>query len=203
MTSSEHPAPHVADRPLPKLKPVRQFLAGDRTPMWFTLFMLLAGAGGTYVLAPRVNAQFEEQKIRSDFVIRNYGDLRAKMEDLYGTFTVATQKQAAGEDLRAEVTKLQEQIARISAQNLSLMPMFSTEGGPKAIAELHAAMNGLLQVIFAHAGKSTETPEEVAAYTKETQAAMQKLVVPLLELYVRIADVGRLNPTEKNRQLAK
>ena len=86
---------------------------------------------------------------------------------------------------------------------ISMMPMFSTEGGPKAIAELHAAMNGLLQVIFAHAGKSIDTPEEIAAYIKETQGAMQKLVVPLLELYVRIADVGRLNPTEKNSQLGK
>ena len=182
---------------------IEGFLTGDRTPMWFTLVMLLVGAGGTYVLAPRVNAQFGEQKIRSDFVIRNYGDLRAKMEDLYGTFTVATQKQAAGEDLRAEVTRLQEQIARISAQNLSLMPMFATEGGPKAIAELHAAMNGLLQVIFAHAGQSIDGPDAVTAYTKETQAAMQKLVVPLLEFYIRIADVGRLKPMEKDRQLAK
>lgn len=41
---------------------VRQFLSGDRTPMWFTLAMLLFGAGGTYVLAPRVNAQFEEHE---------------------------------------------------------------------------------------------------------------------------------------------
>lgn len=142
-------------------------------------------------------------KIRSDFVIRNYGDLRSKMEDLQATYTVATQKQAAGDDIRSDVMKLQELIARISAQNLSLMPMFATEGGPNAIAQLHGAMNGLLQVIFEYAGKSIEKPEEVAAYNRGTQAAMQKLVVPLLELYVRIADVGRLKPTEKNQQLAK
>ncbi|MDH7794965.1 MULTISPECIES: hypothetical protein [unclassified Beijerinckia] len=182
---------------------VKSFLSGDRTPMWFSLFVLLLGGGGTYFLAPRVNAQFEEQKIKSDFVIKNYGDLRTKMEEFQGLYAVVTQKLVAGEDVRADVFKLQELNARISAQNLSLLPMFSTESGPKAASELNAALNGMIQVIFANAGKKIESEAEVAAYQAQVAEAMQKMVSPLLELYVRIGDVGRLRPIEKNQQLAK
>ena len=36
----------------------------------------------------------------------------------------------------------------------------------------------------------------------KVQEAQRNLVEPLLELYVRIAEVGQLNPTEKNAELA-
>jgi hypothetical protein len=191
----------ATDRPKKRGETIKAFLAADRTPMWFSIFLLLLGGMGTYFLAPRVNAQFEEQKIKSDFVIKNYGDLRAKMEDFQGLYVTAVQKLAAGEDVRTEVGKLQELIARISAQNLALLPMFSTEAGPKAASQLNAALNGMIQVLFANAGKKMETEAQVAAYTAEVEQATKKMVVPLLELYVRIGDVGRLRPIEKDRQL--
>jgi hypothetical protein len=50
---------------------VRTFWSPIRTPMWFTILALLAGAAGTYSRA-QVNARFEEQKIKTDFVVRNY-----------------------------------------------------------------------------------------------------------------------------------
>ena len=186
-----------------KSRAVQSFLSGDRTPMWFTVLLLGAGSFGTYFLAPQVNAQFEAQKIRTDFVIRNYGDLRAKMEDFQGLYSVVAQKLVTGESVQAEVFKLQEIVGRVTAQNLSLLPMFTTEGGPKAAAQVNAAMNGMLNVIFANAGKKIESEEERAAYNGEVVAATQKLVPPLLELYVRIGEVGRLRPTEKNTQLQK
>jgi hypothetical protein len=186
-----------------KGRAVQSFLAGDRTPMWFTVVLLGAGAFGTYYLAPQVNAQFEAQKIRTDFVIRNYGDLRTKMEDFQGLYSVTAQKLVTGDPIQAEVFKLQEIVGRVSAQNLSLLPMFTTEGGPKAAAEVNAAMNGMLNVIFANAGKKIESEQERAAYNGEVVAASQKLVPPLLELYVRIGEVGRLRPTEKNAELQK
>lgn len=180
---------------------VKTFLVADRTPMWFTMLALLAGALGTYLLAPQVNARFEEQKIKTDFVIRNYNDLRLKMEDFQGLFVVATQKLAAGQDVRTDVFKLQELIARVSAQNLSMLPMFTSVGGPKAAGEVNAAMNGMLQVLFDNAGKSIDAAADVAAYNAAVAGATQKLVPPLLELYVRIGEVGRLSPTEKETDL--
>lgn len=180
---------------------VRAFLVADRTPMWFTVVALLAGAMGTYFIAPQVNAEFETQKIKSDFVIRNYADLRTKMEDFQGLYAVATQRLAAGDDIRESVFKLQEIIGRVNAQNLSMMPMFTRESGPKAASGVNAAMNGMLNVLFAHAGKHIETPEEVAAYSAEVLKATQALAIPLLELYVRIGEVGQLRPTEKDAEL--
>lgn len=180
---------------------VRAFLVADRTPMWFTVVALLAGAMGTYFIAPQVNAEFETQKIKSDFVIRNYADLRTKMEDFQGLYAVATQRLAAGDDIRESVFKLQEIIGRVNAQNLSMMPMFTRESGPKAASGVNAAMNGMLNVLFAHAGKRIETPEEVAAYSAEVLKATQALAIPLLELYVRIGEVGQLRPTEKDAEL--
>lgn len=182
---------------------VRSFLVADRAPMWFTLFALLFGAGGTYFVAPQVNAQFEVQKIKTDFVIRNYADLRTKMEDFQGLYAVVSQKLAAGEDVRADVSRLQELVGRVNAQNLSMLPMFTKEGGPKAAAGVTVAMNGMINVLFAHAGQTIETPEQVAAYSGEILKASQALAVPLLELYVRIGEVGRLEPTEKDVELEK
>lgn len=180
---------------------VRTFLVADRTPMWFTAAALLAGAAGTYFIAPQVNAKFEAQKIKTDFVIRNYSDLRTKMEDFQGLYGVVAQKLAAGQDVQADVFRLQEIMGRVSAQNLSLLPMFSTENGPKSAAGVNTAMNGMMAVIFSNAGKKIETPEEVAAYNSEVLKATQQLVVPLLELYVRIGEVGQLKPTEKDTDL--
>lgn len=185
----------------PRRQAVKTFLVADRTPMWFTMLALLAGALGTYFLAPQVNARFEEQKIKTDFVIRNYNDLRLKMEDFQGLFVVATQKMAAGEDVRADALRLQELIARVSAQNLSMLPMFTSAGGPKAAAEVNMAMNGMLQVLFDNAGKSIDAEPDVAKYNAAVAGATQKLVPPLLELYVRIGEVGRLSPTEKETDL--
>jgi hypothetical protein len=182
---------------------VKTFLVADRTPMWFTVAALIAGAGGTYYFAPMLNAEFEQQKIKTDFVIRNYSDLRAKMEDFMGLYAMVTQKLVAGQDIQQDVFKLQEIMGRVNAQNLSLLPMFSTEGGPKAAAQVTTAMNGMLNVIFANAGKTIASAEETKAYSDEVLGASQKLVPPLLELYVRIGDVGHLSPTETNVDLAK
>lgn len=180
---------------------VRSFLSGDRTPMWFTLFALMAGAAGTYFVAPQVNAQFEAQKIKTDFVIRNYQDLRIKMEDFAALYASAVQKQVGGESVQAEFMKLQELVARISAQNTALMPMFVSEGGPRSVAEVHAALNELLQVIIQHAGQDLTAPEATQAYSARVDAAQKKLAAPLLELYIRIAEVGNLSPTEKDVEL--
>ncbi|HTV68217.1 MAG TPA: hypothetical protein VMF90_06735 [Rhizobiaceae bacterium] len=189
-------------RPKPRRREaVKAFLVADRTPMWFSVALLSLGALGTYYLAPVVNAQFEAQKIKSDFVIRNYSDLRTKMEDFQGLFALVAQKQAAGEPVQAEVFRMQELIGRVGAQNLSLLPMFTTEGGPKAAAEVNAAMNGMINVIFAHAGQAIDTEEKRAAYNAAIVKASAELARPLLELYVRIGDVGRLNPTEKDTDL--
>ena len=180
---------------------VTSFLAGDRTPMWVTLLVLLAGATGTYYLAPQVNAQFEAQKLRTDFVLQNYNDLRLKMEDFQGLYSTVALKLVTGEPVQAEVFRLQELVARVGAQNVALLPIFTAEAGPKAASEVNAAMNGMINVIFAHAGTVIETDDEVAAYQAEVMAATNALVVPLLELYVRIGEVGRLNPTEKDVEL--
>ena len=104
---------------------VRTFLVADRTPMWFTAAALLAGAAGTYFIAPQVNAKFEAQKIKTDFVIRNYSDLRTKMEDFQGLYGVVAQKLAAGQDVQADVFRLQEIMGRVSAQNLTMVRIYA------------------------------------------------------------------------------
>ena len=174
---------------------VKSFLTADRTPMWFTAFALLLGASGTYLIAPLVNSEFEAQKIKTDFVIRNYNELREKMENFQGLYVATTQKQAAGEDIRGDVVRLQELTARVSAQNISMLPMFTTANGPKAAGQVTTAMNGMITVLFSNAGKPIETDEAVTAYNGEVTAATQALVPPLLELYVQIGRVGRLRPT--------
>lgn len=155
-----------------------------------------------HFIAPQVNAQFEAQKIKTDFVIRNYNDLRLKMEDFSALYTTATQKQIAGDSLQQEFEKLQQMTARISAQNTALLPMFVKESGPRSIAEVHQALNGLLQVLIDNCRQGPHLAASLQAYTASVLAAQQRLTRPLLELYVRIAEIGQLNPTEANAELA-
>lgn len=191
----------IEDGKAPRGRAVRSFLSGDRTPMWFTIAALLAGAGGTYFIAPAVNAQFEAQKIRTDFVIRNYNDLRLKMEDFQGLYTATFQRFVAGENVQADVVRLQEMGARIGAQNLAMMPMFKTAEGPVAAGAVTVAVNGMLNVMFANAGKSFETPEAHAGVMGQYEAANGQLAKALLELYVRIGEVGNLDPTPASTDL--
>lgn len=198
--------PPASDVP-PDTKPVRgrrreavkTFLYADRAPMWFTAAALLAGAGGTYFLAPQINAKFEAQKIKTDFVIRNYNDLRAKMEDFQGLYLVATQKLAAGEDVGPDILKLREIMGRYSAQGLALVPMFTVASGSQSIADVNYAMNDMIGVLVANNGKTLGSdPAAMTAYNAQVVEALGKLAVPLMELYVRIGEVGQLKPTEMN-----
>lgn len=188
-------------RPRRRREVVASFLVADRTPMWVTLFLLLVGAGGTYFLAPRVNAQFEAQKIKTDFVIRNYTDFRGKMEDFQGIFMLSAQKASAGEDVKADVARLYELSGRISAQTLSMLPIFTSQEGPKASVELNLALNGMITFLADHSGKAPNTDVELQAFNEQMVAALAKMIPPVLELYVRIGEVGRLNPTEKGEDL--
>jgi len=102
---------------------------------------------------------------------------------------------AAGQDARADVSRLQELAAKVGAQNISMMPMFTTANGPRAAGEVTAAMNGMIGALFSNAGKTVETPQQVAAYNAEINRASQALIKPLLVLYVEIGKVGKLQPT--------
>ncbi|CAH1673581.1 MULTISPECIES: hypothetical protein [unclassified Chelatococcus] len=195
-------APQKPLKRRPRGEAVKGFLAADRTPMWMTITMLLMGASGTYFLAPRINAEFEAQKIKTDFVIRNYSDLRTKMEDFQGLFMMSAQKASAGDDVRAEVIKLYELSGRISAQTLSMLPMFTTAEGPKATAELNQALNGMISFLVENAEEKPTTDAALKTFNTNMVAALTKMIPPLLELYVRIGDVGRLSPTEKDIDLA-
>ncbi|MGB3500116.1 MAG: hypothetical protein WBA44_00710 [Mesorhizobium sp.] len=163
--------------------------------MWFTIAALFAGASGTYFIAPAVNAQFEAQRIRTDFVIRNYNDLRMKMEDFQGLLQTTFQRFVGGDDVLADVMKLQDLAARVGAQNLAMMPMFKTSDGPQAAAAVTAAVNGALNVMFENAGKSFETAEAHTEITRQFQASNANLARALLALYVSIGEIGNLDPT--------
>ena len=107
----------------------------------------------------------------------------------------------AAERIQALTVKLQELVARVGAQNLSMLPMFDRVEGPRAVAQVNSAMNAMLGVLYAHAGGTFDAEADRAKLTADLGRASADLVPPLLELYVRIGEVGRLKPVEKNAEL--
>ncbi|MBX4858497.1 hypothetical protein HJA86_00620 [Rhizobium bangladeshense] len=43
----------------------------DSIPVWLSLILMVLGAGATYWLAPKINAQFEIQAARREFLVKN------------------------------------------------------------------------------------------------------------------------------------
>lgn len=46
-------------------------LVKDTIPVWLSLLLMVAGAIATYWLAPKINAQFEVQAARREYLVRN------------------------------------------------------------------------------------------------------------------------------------
>jgi hypothetical protein len=83
-----------------------------------------------------------------------------------------------------------------------MLPMFTTAEGPKATAELNQALNGMITFLVENAEEKPTTDAALKTFNTNMVAALTKMIPPLLELYVRIGDVGRLSPTEKDIDLA-
>jgi hypothetical protein len=193
------------EQPLPRRRKVgrsvQTFLVSDRSPMWMTLGVLLMGATGTYYLAPRVNAEFEAQKLKSDFVVKNYNDLRLKTEDLMALTGLITNKMARSENVDGEIIRLLDINSRLVAHAITLLPMFTHAEGPQAIVDLQLAMRALTDYVQENAGRKLETEEDITAHSQAMVQLTGKIVPPMLQMLVRVADIGGLRPVEATTDL--
>lgn len=58
------------------------WLNQEKVPLWLNIVLIAAAALGTYKVAPHLNAKFEQQKIRSAFVIDALDNLNSQTSDL-------------------------------------------------------------------------------------------------------------------------
>lgn len=92
-----------------------EWLNQEKMPLWLNMLLIAAAALGTYQVAPHLNAKFEQQKIRSAFVIDALDNLNAQTSDLVVNvgaynYCVAAAASACSEQAKAiqsSITKLQ------------------------------------------------------------------------------------------------
>lgn len=92
-----------------------EWLNQEKVPLWLNILLIAAAALGTYKVAPHLNAKFEQQKIRSAFVIDALDNLNSQTSDLVVNvgaynYCIATPALDCSEQVKAiqsSITKLQ------------------------------------------------------------------------------------------------
>lgn len=151
----------------------------DVIPVWLSLFLMILGAFATYWLAPKINAQFEIQAARREFLVKNLesfsGDTknlidtisksvnersRVRYDDLVSTINPGIAKlQFSGTQLlyivpeqSAGIVSFQKTLSELQGQMLAFEP----GSDPKPILELSKSLLtqalGIYEALLSKAG---------------------------------------------------
>lgn len=108
---------------------VGDVLIRDSIPVWLSLMLMVLGAGATYWLAPKINAQFEVQAARREFLVKNLenfsGDTKSLIDVVSKSVNESSQFKynALVADLNPSIAKLQF----AATQLLYIVPEHSNE----------------------------------------------------------------------------
>lgn len=98
------------------------WLNQEKLPLWLNIVLIVAAAVGTYKVAPHLNAKFEQQKIRSAFVIDALDNLNSQTSDLVvnvGAYNYCLAVSLRCDDpakaIQSSITKLQWRATELGA----------------------------------------------------------------------------------------
>ena len=118
------------------LPPLRQlanivfaFLVRDTIPIWLSLLLMILGAGATYVLAPKINAEFEIQAARREFLVKNLENFSGDTKELIDVVAMSV-NEGSQVKYRSLVAEINPSIAKLQfsgTQLLYIVPDHSAE----------------------------------------------------------------------------
>ncbi|RWB66813.1 hypothetical protein [Mesorhizobium sp.] len=88
-------------------------LVRDTIPVWLSLILMVLGAAATYWLAPKINAEFELQSARREFLVKNLENFSSDTRGLIDVISKGVNEtdrekyQAIISDVNPSVAKLQ------------------------------------------------------------------------------------------------
>lgn len=164
------------------LDTMRSVLLEKQMPVWLTLLILVSGAAGTYLLLPRVNQEFEQQRIRTEFVISKLEALNQKTNELISNITVLNNRVLRQSPVSEEMKDgIGRNIVELQWKAIELSVMFNSEKSGRLINEYQKKLDALRVVIEEEEQNTPEILKRVEAFVL---AAIQ-----LMEFVSQEADV--------------
>jgi hypothetical protein len=177
---------HATRRKLPAA------LSSTGVPFWMTVLMFLAGAVGTYYLAPRVNAYFEAQKLRTEFVIANLSELRSETKSLIAALALFNLHLQNRENVSALHDEALAVISRLQGQAISLYFMLSDEKSQKVMVEFQLGLIDLMAALKSALDKNAEKDTATEIVAAESLKANDRFIRATVNLFAAIGELGGL-----------
>ena len=115
-------------------------LASESMPVWMTLLIATIGVVGTYFAAPLINAEFQKQTARREFLVSTITNLDSQIQDVLDI--TSTVENGLTISARREITGSTGK--RITAMQLSLTQLtFIIPEEKERIENLQIALNSL------------------------------------------------------------
>lgn len=111
------------------LSHVSGVLLKDSIPVWLSLILMILGAGATYWLAPKINAQFEIQAARREFLVKNLENFSDDTKNLIDAISkgVNETSQFKYNSLLSEINPKIAKLQFSGTQLLYIVPEYSSE----------------------------------------------------------------------------
>jgi hypothetical protein len=161
---------------------------GEKFPVWATLVGIVVGGLvtglGTYLIVPRINESLEQQKIRSEFIIRNLDDLNSRTRSLVSDVSDVHYKVLSTNvvDFGA-IQKTTAKIAEMQWKAFELAVIFEGTAGAQVVEAYQASLEDVRQALDGLKSKDD---------LQSTQNAIEKLSRRTLDVIRELAALGGL-----------
>ncbi|WP_156635562.1 hypothetical protein [Methylobacterium sp. Leaf123] len=71
---------------------LKNLLLESNVPLWVTIVGILGGAVGAYVITPLLNQKLENQKIKTEYVIRSLDSINSKTQEMLSEISIVNRR---------------------------------------------------------------------------------------------------------------
>ncbi len=194
MSEEQGFAKKAAQRGKSILRRAASTMNSQGSPRYMNLLIVLIGAIGTYYLSPLVNSQFEAQKVRSDFVITNLGELRAETKDLLAALALFNQHIQTRSDVSVQFDTVLTAISRLQGQAISLYFVITDDTKLKKIADYQHSLADLMIALKAAMAKNADKSVSTDDVMSTSATANTAFIRSTIDVFATIGDLGGLKP---------
>jgi len=115
----------------------------EKIPLWLNVVLIIAAAGGTYVIAPSLNAKFEQQKIRSAFVIDALDNLNSQTSDLVVSVSAYNYCLAGSTNCSEPAGTIQSSITKLQWRATELGTVIDDTVGRKVLIDFQKELDDI------------------------------------------------------------
>lgn len=160
-------------------------LAQEKVPLWIHILTLILTAIGTWILAPDLNEKFEQQKIKSAFVIDALNGINQLTGDLAVSITVYNYCESTTPGkCSTQVREAQGNIVRLQWKALQLATVLRSQEDGYVIADFQKSLEGV--AIILNAQNTAEKHDDLLRATE----LFGRKSVSLVERVARQAGIG-------------